>query len=425
MAKTKTNTKRKNKKSKSKKINPVLLLLLIFAIALVGVGLYFVYKHYDLPPARDDNSTSSSLVEDDPNATSISFHFLELGNANTGDCTYIKAGDIDILIDAGSAKNSAPTISSYLSQPGRVEDGKLEYVFVTHAHTDHISGFVGSKNEKLEGGRDGLLYQYKVDNLIDFSYYEDSSKKIVIDNANPDLSIQGISTIYKEYVEARNYAVSKGTKWQTVGNVWKNEENRSVTLGNNLSFDYLYNFFYDHTSKDVKELDPKFSTSNFSSQNDMSICLRFKQGQKSFIFTGDAEEYAEYSLVKFNQLSQASLFKGGHHGSYTASSQILLDKIKPSTVCVCCCAGNKEYAKDINHSFPAQEFIDRIAPFTDKVYVTSLGSWDDPKYHVSFNGNIKVSYSFSQEVIECSNNDTKLKDTDWFKANRKTPLSWQ
>ena len=416
--------KKKKKKIRLKKLNPIVLLLLVFAIA-IGVGIYCFYNYYLLPPSSDDFSSSSIIEEEETGSTPISFHFLELGNANTGDCTYIKAGDIDILIDAGSRKNSAPTIASYLSKEGRVEDGKLEYVFVTHAHTDHIAGFVGSKNDKLEGGRDGLLYQYKIDNLIDFSYYEDSSKKIVLDNANPDLNIDGVSSIYKEYVEARKYAISKGAKWHTVGQIWQDKDSRSVSLGKNLSFDYLYNFFYDHTSKDVKELNPDFSVSSFSNQNDMSICLRFKQGQKSFIFTGDAEEYAEYSLVKYNDLGPASLFKGGHHGSYTASSQLLLDKIKPSTVCVCCCAGNKEYASNPSHSFPAQEFIDRIAPFTDKVYVTSLGSFEDSNYFASFNGNIKVSYSSSIELIECSNNDTKLKDTDWFKKNRATPLSWQ
>ena len=30
-------------------------------------------------------------------------HFLELGVYNTGDCTYIKAGETDVLIDAGAA----------------------------------------------------------------------------------------------------------------------------------------------------------------------------------------------------------------------------------------------------------------------------------------------------------------------------------
>ena len=46
----------------------------------------------------------------------LQIHFLELGNANTGDCVYIKAGDTDILIDAGSRTNSVDTIDAYLQE---------------------------------------------------------------------------------------------------------------------------------------------------------------------------------------------------------------------------------------------------------------------------------------------------------------------
>jgi hypothetical protein len=41
------------------------------------------------------------------------------------------------------------------------------------------------------------------------------------------------------------------------------------------------------------------------------------------------------------------------------------------------------------------------------------------------NGNIVVAYDrYSAEQLSFSNNDTKLKDTAWFKANRTTPSSW-
>ena len=38
-------------------------------------------------------------------------------------------------------------------------DGVLEYVIATHAHQDHIAGFVGNKDGNT---RTGILYQYKV-----------------------------------------------------------------------------------------------------------------------------------------------------------------------------------------------------------------------------------------------------------------------
>ena len=79
------------------------------------------------------------------------------------------------------------------------------------------------------------------------------------------------------------------------------------------------------------------------------------------------------------------------------------------------------------HSFPAQESIDRIAPYTDRVYCTTLGSSgsDTSTYHVPMNGSIRVHYdAFSNESLSFTNNDAKLKDTAWFKANRTCPSVW-
>ena len=42
----------------------------------------------------------------------LSIHFLELGNANAGDCTLIKCGNTEVLIDAGSKRNSTETVKA-------------------------------------------------------------------------------------------------------------------------------------------------------------------------------------------------------------------------------------------------------------------------------------------------------------------------
>lgn len=382
--------------------------------------------------ASAGGSTSTSSSSGTLTYSALSIHFLELGNANTGDCTYIKAGDNDILIDAGSRKGSAATIESFLEDSSRgddyVKDGKLEYVIATHAHQDHIAGFVGNTSTSETGGRDGIFYHYKVDNLLDFSYYDDGSNSFPNTLTTLPTAETNITTaIYENYVTARNYAISKGTTWKTAGQVWNsgNEADRTITLGEGISLKLIYNFFYDHTSADVASLESGYTKSDFSNQNDDSVCVLLSQGDKNFLFTGDAEAYAEHSLVKYNTLPEVELFKGGHHGSYTASSNELLAEIKPKMVCICCCAGNQEYASDATHSFPAQEMINRIAPYTSRVYVTTLGSWTSSSYYSSFNGNICVYYSTKgEETLKCSNNNTALKDTDWFKTNRTTPSAW-
>ena len=115
-------------------------------------------------------------------------------------------------------------------------------------------------------------------------------------------------------------------------------------------------------------------------------------------------------------LPKMNVYKAGHHGSGTSSSADLLAMIDPDVVCVCCCAGSSEYTKNINNQFPTQAFITRISQYTDQVFVTTLCvSWENDEY-VSMNGNIVIVAlpTESNLGINCSNNDTILKETEWF-----------
>ena len=124
-----------------------------FVMALMGLVIGIVGSFYGLiwitiPNTEDVSVSDETYYSKSENKVDgsidiadadISIHFLELGNKYTGDCTYIKAGDVDILIDCGSKSNSVSTISSYLKN--YVTDGVLEYVIVSHAHQDHYAGF--------------------------------------------------------------------------------------------------------------------------------------------------------------------------------------------------------------------------------------------------------------------------------------------
>ena len=125
--------------------------------------------------------------------------------------------------------------------------------------------------------------------------------------------------------------------------------------------------------------------------------------------------------MALNNLPECVLFKGGHHGSYTANTDALLSVIKPKNVCICCCAGSDEYTKTPANMFPAQDAVDRIAKYTDQVFVTTVVSDVEPGYK-SMNGNITFySEKGKAYTVTGSNNSVILKDTDWFKANRTWP----
>lgn len=393
--------KRAVKKAARKSPGLVIAIVIILVIVIaVGIVLYFkVDKVHDKVNAwlKIDSNQSVNASYGDKD---LSFHFIELGNNYTGDSTYIKAGDVDILIDAGSRQDSADDIANYVNQ--YCTDGKLEYVIATHAHQDHIEGFVNtSKN-------DGIFRRFECGVIIEFAK---TNQKLETAKGNP--------TLYANYLTARNEEVAAGAKCYTALECWNNENGaqRTYVLGEGMSMSILYQKYYEQDA---------------SGENDYSVCVLFTHGDKHYLFTGDLEGGGEASLVANNDLPEVELYKAGHHGSKTSSKDVLLSVIKPKIVCVCCCAGAVEYTQEKDNTFPTQEFIDRVAPYTTQVYVTTLGSVafdsDKNKYvdtgFTSMNGNITVLSSGGNVTVSCSNNNTVLKDTEWFQANRTRPPAW-
>ena len=357
--------------------------IVILAIAVVLV-LYFM-KIGPFKPRGGEVLTGS---ETEIYNADLSIHFLELGNKYTGDCTLIKCGDTEVLIDAGSRGDSAVTIKNYLDK--YCTDGVLEYVIATHAHRDHISGFVGNNAGET---KTGILYQYEIGTLIQFAR-------------------TGATTeIYENYRTAVEYAESRGTAVYTADKCWyeKDGAKRQYYLDGDkkISMNILYNYYYENDTKD---------------ENDYSVCMLLTQQTEektyNYLFFFFFEEKGEEYLVQKNELPEVELFKGGHHGSYTASSDKLLKVIKPKNIAVCCCCGTTEFNPKEGHEFPAQEFIDRASKYTENIYCTTLILDYKNNEFTSMNGNI-VFYYDSALKLYCSNNALKLKDTQWFKDNRK------
>ncbi|MBO5240448.1 MAG: MBL fold metallo-hydrolase [Clostridia bacterium] len=381
--------KRKNKRvqrkvEKAAKKHPFLVFVVLLLIVVI-VGVCLLHKKGFVHVPFLDGIIPQDKPQEDIITDDLQIHFLELGNKYTGDCTLIKTGDTEVLIDAGSRKGSAGTIVPYIQT--YCTDGILEYVIATHAHQDHIAGFVGTT------AIDGVFESFVCETIIDYPL------------TNTD------SDIRAEYEALRAEEVAAGAKHYTALECW-NQQNgalRTYELAEDITLNILYQKFYEEKTSD---------------ENDYSVCVLVSQGSNHYLFTGDLEHEGEESLVQNNNLPECKLFKGGHHGSTTSSTAMLLEVIKPEIVCVCCCCGNMEYAKDPLNDFPSQAFVDRVAPYTDKVYVTTIVS-DNADGFESLNGNIVVSSNGGEVKVQCSNNNTLFKDTEWFKENRTTPAQWR
>lgn len=363
----------------------------------------------------ESSSSSNDSINENGITEGIIFpdfqiHFMMLGNDKAGDSIYIKAGDNDIIIDAGSRQASTKTTKEYMNQ--YITDNKLEYVILTHGDQDHIEGFTDTSSNK------GILSSYAVDTIIDNQYTTKST------------------SVYSKYITLRDNLVSKGTKHYYASQCFNNEggAQRVYQLSDNVKMSILYNYYYFNVGKD---------------ENNYSVCTLFTyttpEKEYNFMFTGDLELEGEEKMAEYysgsdaeHTLPEVDLFKAGHHGSKTSTNECLLKIIKPKMCVVSCCCGTNEYTGIIDNQFPTQAFISRIAKYTDNVYVTSIyqnyeiltakdkgngksdttgieigGNYISTSGYQGMNGNVVVSCSLKGVGLYCSKSYTKLKDSEW------------
>lgn len=364
-------------KTSKRVLTAIAVIVLVAVLAGVIYWYYFVYKREDRTAEWDAGTVETG---------GLTVRFLELGNGNAGDCILIKTGNTEVLIDAGSKQESAATLVPKIKE--YCTDGKLEYVIATHAHTDHIGAFYSTQSRK------GIFDSFECGVIIDFPK---TNKTNVSAN-----------TVIGRYYAARDREVEEGAVHYTALQCWNQTDGaqRSYALAEGISFEILYQRYYEEVSPDLND------------ENNYSVCTLFTQGDYHYLFTGDLEAEGEESLVESNELPHCKLYKAGHHGSKTSSSEKLLQAITPETVCICCCAGSDEYTATKNNQFPTQDAIDRLSKYTENIYVTTLSLDGTPAQFTSMNGDITVTSNGVDFSVRGSHNDIILKDTEWFRKNR-------
>ena len=372
----KKSTKRKIEKELKKHLKPRHIIFLI----ILGVLCFFVYYFVLEPRLNKDKKPN------DAELANLEINFMMLGNKYAGDSIYIKAGDTDILVDAGSRKNSAPVIKEYLLDStsnlhSYVEDNRLEYVIATHADQDHIAAFVGGN---------GILKDsdLAIETIIEFP----------LTNKETDL--------YHEYREAVNNLESNGTKVYTALECYNNENgaSRIINVANGIELEILYNYYYEHKT---------------SNENNYSVCFMLRRGEEQFLFTGDLEDDGEERLVDNNDLGEVYLYKMGHHGSKTSSSMKLLNVIKPKVAVATCVAFTTEYTDNMDNTFPTKAAIDNLASINtvEHFYVPYMYSENEAGFEEA-NGNIVVYANSNGTYVECSKTNVDFFEFDIFKKYR-------
>lgn len=198
--------------------------------------------------------------------TSVAVHFIDVGQ---GDSIFIDTPNRDVLIDGGSASASHKVLD-YLRS---LNIARIYLVIATHAHEDHIGGLVDLLNSKT------------------------TIEQVLFNNQNHT------SATYNNFitlVKTHNLTVAQHDQTYILS------ENTTLVV--------------------INPTQPL----EFSDQNDNSIVVKLQVKNKSFLFTGDAEENAEHSMLLRSSVDlDCDVLKVGHHGSYTATCQEFLDLIDP------------------------------------------------------------------------------------------------
>ena len=97
--------------------------------------------------------------------------------------------------------------------------------------------------------------------------------------------------------------------------------------------------------------------------NEDSVVFRLTCGEVSVLFTGDATDDTESSMLASGLALDSDVLKVGHHGSSTSTSSAFLAAVTPKDAVISVGAGN-------TYGHPTQATLDRLAAAGATVYRT-------------------------------------------------------
>jgi competence protein ComEC len=226
-------------------------------------------------------------------------------DCNLGDLILIEDGDKHtILIDSGPPDNFINSALPYLKN-NMISD--LDYVIITHAHSDHFGGL------------------------------EDAIKNLNVKNI----------LLTDEFMTRR---------------IWDKFEPLLITESTNIiTVTDTFSLKFPEYELQILHPDKGYHSGK---TNNLSIVTRLELDGISFLFTGDAEHEAEeYLIQKYSQLIDVDVLKIGHHGSKTASSEDFIKAVSPEFGIISTAVKNR-------FNFPHSETLEKYQFLQDNLMIT-------------------------------------------------------
>lgn len=202
---------------------------------------------------------------------------ISVMNVGNGQCIAVTEGESVVVIDCGSygvTQNAGSMLSSYLRAGGGYD---IDYLMLTHLHSDHTTGVVR------------LLNLMNVNTVILPDNAEDTNGDNVLDDIIAACEDNGTNVVY----------ITHDTEF-TAG---------AIRLS-------------------------VYESSERGSRDESGIMSTVSVGDYDMLVTGDVEKIVERELVSSHDLSGTELLIVPHHGSKYSTSDELLSALRPETAVI-------------------------------------------------------------------------------------------
>lgn len=279
----------------------VISAILLFALFFTLNDLFFGIEGI---PTWEDLYKGAELSGNAPAAEGeLSVHFIDVGQ---GDCELIATRTKTVLIDCGEREYFSDVIDYIKAQ--NIE--RLDYVVMSHPHSDHM------------GGMSYILDEFDIGTVI-----------------MPEIQESAVPTT------------------SAFMRLLKTVSNKSIEVE------------YARPGAEYKLDDAVMSllspVKDYDDLNNYSVTVKLVHGENSFLFTGDIEKKAETDILNSGADVSADVIKIAHHGSSSSGQKSFLSAVSPAYAVI-------EVGSPNDYGHPHRETMERLEKMGVKVYRTDL-----------------------------------------------------
>lgn len=284
---------------RKKQISKIIVTIAILLIATVVTANQVGESEPSNTGTQPNEQTSSSEVQNPQGELRLTM--IDCGQA---DSFLLEQNGETCLVDCGT-RSTGKDVVQYLKNQGIT---KIDYLFGTHPHDDHMGGMY----DVITNFEIGKVIIPKVkDGTVTTNWYLKLMKELKQNSYN--IEYVSLGTIYQLGQATIN----------VIGPINEPDENK----------------------------------------NNYSTVLKVSFGEMDIIMTGDAEKKVEQDIIESGINLDAEILKVGHHGSDTSTSEAFLDAISPDYALISTEVGNK-------YDHPIKVTMDNLKSRNIEVYRT-------------------------------------------------------